>query len=46
MLHGNAETHGKLLQAQCAHNIFLHLNTCITAMKFYNGNPRYTLKTE
>jgi len=46
VLHGNAKIHGKLLHAQCARNIFLHINTCITAMKFYNGNPSYTLKTE
>lgn len=37
VLHGNAKTNGKLLHAQCAHNIFLHLKTCITAMKFYKG---------
>ena len=46
VLRGNAKTNGKLLHAQCDRNIFLHLNTCITAMKFYNGNPSYTLKTE
>jgi len=46
MLHGNAKIYGKLLHAQCACNVCLHLNTCITAMKFYNGNPSCTLKTE
>ena len=46
VLRGNSKIHGKLLHAQCAHNIFIHLNTYITAMKFYNQNPSYTLKTE
>jgi len=46
VLHGNAKIHGKLLHAQCACNIFIHLDTCINTMKFYNGNPSYMLKAE